>query len=195
MYRVLESRSPKSISQIRPRVNSLFSWSVEQNTRDTQMNTRMTEGESFIPGGSSLRSNPFPGEWCPFRIPTNSKSSYHFFVAIRCIEVFKNTTLINTLMIIFSTLSKVPLPGRAFRIGRHRKYSRAKRWPRPLLITGRHISRVLSVSKCRIEYWSDDLIKMKFVQLCDLLRYSERTTSKTPTRQKLAIRGKFSLRY
>ena len=47
----------------------------------------------------------------------------------------------------------------------------------------------------RIEYRSDDVIKMKFVELWDLLRYSERTTSKTPNRQKLAIRGKLSLRY
>ena len=39
----------------------------------------------------------------------------------------------------------------------------------------------------RIEYRSGDVIKMKFVKLWDLLRYSERTTSKTPTRQKLAI--------
>ena len=46
-----------------------------------------------------------------------------------------------------------------------------------------------------IEYRSDDVIKMKFVKLWDLLSYSERTTSKTPTRQKLAIRGKLSLRY
>ena len=46
-----------------------------------------------------------------------------------------------------------------------------------------------------IEYRSDDVIKMKFAKLWDLLRYSERTTSKTPTRQKLAIRGKLSLRY
>ena len=46
-----------------------------------------------------------------------------------------------------------------------------------------------------IEYRSDDVIKMKFVKLWDLLRYSERTTSKTPTRQKLAIRAKLSLRY
>ena len=42
------------------------------------------------------------------------------------------------------------------------------------------------------EPWSQ---KMKFVKLWDLLRYSERTTSKTPTRQKLAIRGRLSLRY
>ena len=46
-----------------------------------------------------------------------------------------------------------------------------------------------------IEYRSDDVIKMKFVKLWDLLRYSERTTSKTLTRQKLAIRAKLSLRY
>ena len=46
-----------------------------------------------------------------------------------------------------------------------------------------------------IEYRSDDVIKMKFVKLWDLLSYSERKTSKTPTRQKLAIRGKLSLRY
>ena len=46
-----------------------------------------------------------------------------------------------------------------------------------------------------IEYRSDDVIKMKFVKLWDLLSYSERTMSKTPTRQKLAIRGKLSLRY
>ena len=46
-----------------------------------------------------------------------------------------------------------------------------------------------------IEYRSDDVIKMKFVKLWDLLSYSERTTSKTPTRQKLAIWGKLSLRY
>ena len=46
-----------------------------------------------------------------------------------------------------------------------------------------------------IEYRSDDVIKVKFVKLWDLLRYSERTTSKTPTRQKLAIRAKLSLRY
>ena len=46
-----------------------------------------------------------------------------------------------------------------------------------------------------IEYRSDDVIKMKFVKLWDLLSYSERTTSKTPIRQKLAIRGKLSLRY
>ena len=47
----------------------------------------------------------------------------------------------------------------------------------------------------QIEYRSDDVIKMKFAKLWDLLRYSERTASKTPTRQKLAIRGKLSLRY
>ena len=47
----------------------------------------------------------------------------------------------------------------------------------------------------QIEYRSDDVIKMKFAKLWDLLRYSERTTSKTPIRQKLAIRGKLSLRY
>ena len=35
----------------------------------------------------------------------------------------------------------------------------------------------------------------KFVKLWDLSRYSERTTFKTPTRQKLAIRDKFSLRH
>ena len=40
-----------------------------------------------------------------------------------------------------------------------------------------------------------DVIKMKFVKLWDLLSYSERTTSKTPTCQKLAIWGKLSLRY
>ena len=40
-----------------------------------------------------------------------------------------------------------------------------------------------------IEYRSDDVIKMKFVKLWDLLRYSERTTSKTPTCQKLATGG------
>ena len=50
-------------------------------------------------------------------------------------------------------------------------------------------------SRFTIEYRSDDVIKMKFVKLWDLLSYSERTTSKTPTRQKLAIRGKLSLRY
>ena len=33
-----------------------------------------------------------------------------------------------------------------------------------------------------IEYRSDDVLKMKFVKLWDLLRYPERTTSKTPTR-------------
>ena len=49
--------------------------------------------------------------------------------------------------------------------------------------------------KEEVEYRSDDVIKMKFAKLWDLLRYSERTTSKTPTRQKLAIRGKLSLRY
>ena len=32
-----------------------------------------------------------------------------------------------------------------------------------------------------IEFRSDDVIKMKFVKLWDLLTYSERTTSKTPT--------------
>ena len=39
-----------------------------------------------------------------------------------------------------------------------------------------------------------DVIEMKFVKLWDLLRYSERTTSKTPNRQKLAIWGTLSLR-
>ena len=43
-----------------------------------------------------------------------------------------------------------------------------------------------------IEFRSDDVINMKFVKLWDLLWYSERTTSKTPTRQKLAIRGRLS---
>ena len=42
---------------------------------------------------------------------------------------------------------------------------------------------------------SGDVIKIKFVKLWDLSRYSERTTSKTPTCQKLAFRGKLSLRY
>ena len=41
-----------------------------------------------------------------------------------------------------------------------------------------------------IEYWSDDIIKMKFLKLWDLSGYSERTMSKMPTCQKLAIRGK-----
>ena len=47
----------------------------------------------------------------------------------------------------------------------------------------------------QIEFRSDDVINMKVVKLWDLLRYSERTTFKTPTRQKLAIRGKLSLRH
>ena len=47
-------------------------------------------------------------------------------------------------------------------------------------------------SRVVIEFRSDDVIKMKFVKLWDLLRYSERTTSKTPIRQKLAIRGKLA---
>ena len=42
---------------------------------------------------------------------------------------------------------------------------------------------------------SDDVIKIKFVKLWDLSRYSERTVSKTSTCQKLAFRGKLSLRY
>ena len=50
-------------------------------------------------------------------------------------------------------------------------------------------------SRVVIEFRSDDVIKKKFVKLWDLLRYSERKTSKTPTRQKLAIRAKLSLRY
>ena len=50
-------------------------------------------------------------------------------------------------------------------------------------------------SRVVIEFRGDDVIKKKFVKLWDLLRYSERTTSKTPNRQKLAIRGKLSLRY
>ena len=54
---------------------------------------------------------------------------------------------------------------------------------------------VIKPTRKQIEYRSDDVIKMKFVKLWDLLSYSERTTSKTPTRQKLAIRGKLSLRY
>ena len=54
---------------------------------------------------------------------------------------------------------------------------------------------ILSPPPGTIEYRSDDVIKMKFVKLWDLLSYSERTTSKTPTRQKLAIWGKLSLRY
>ena len=45
------------------------------------------------------------------------------------------------------------------------------------------------------EYPSVTSYKMKFVKLWDLLRYSERITSKTPTRQKLAIWGRLSLRY
>ena len=57
------------------------------------------------------------------------------------------------------------------------------------------VSFVKTVTYKGIEYRSDDVIKMKFVKLWDLLRYSERTTSKTPTRQKLAIQGKLSLRY
>ena len=40
-----------------------------------------------------------------------------------------------------------------------------------------------------IEYRSDDVIKMKFAKLWDLLRYSEKPPSKTPTREKLAIRA------
>ena len=128
------------ILSVKLRAVSLFSWSVEQNARDTQITTRVTEGASFIRRGSPLRSNPFTEEWCPFRRPTNSKSSHHFFfVAIRCIEVFKKTTLINTSIIIFPTLSytsthemptlldmlslkKVPLSGRAFHLGHHREY-------------------------------------------------------------------------
>ena len=47
----------------------------------------------------------------------------------------------------------------------------------------------------QIEFRSDDIINMKFVKLWDLLRYSERTTVKTPTHQKLTIRGKLSLRH
>ena len=37
--------------------------------------------------------------------------------------------------------------------------------------------------------------KTKFVKLWDLSRYSQRTTSKTPTCQKLTLWGKLSLRY
>ena len=59
------------------------------------------------------------------------------------------------------------------------------------------LARQEEISMClkTIEYRSDDVIKMKFVKLWDLLSYSERTTSKTPTCQKLAIWGKLSLRY
>ena len=48
-----------------------------------------------------------------------------------------------------------------------------------------------------IEFYSDDAIKIKFVKLWDLSQYSERTSSKWPTCQKLAFRGKLSrsLRY
>ena len=42
---------------------------------------------------------------------------------------------------------------------------------------------VIKPTRKQIEYRSDDVIKMKFVKLWDLLSYSERTTSKTPTRQ------------
>ena len=40
-----------------------------------------------------------------------------------------------------------------------------------------------------------DVIENEIVKLWDLLRHSERKTSKTPTRQKLAIWGRLSLRY
>ena len=41
----------------------------------------------------------------------------------------------------------------------------------------------------------DGVIKIKFVKLRDLSRYSEKTTFKMPTCQKLAFRGKLYLRY
>ena len=37
---------------------SLFSWSVEQNARDTQMTTRVTEGARMCPRFSRLRASP-----------------------------------------------------------------------------------------------------------------------------------------
>ena len=91
MYQVLESRLVEKTSnvmakrhlRIRLRAVSLFSWSVEQNARDTQITTRVTEGASFIRRGSPLRSNPFTEEWCPFRRPPNSKSSHHFFCSYK----------------------------------------------------------------------------------------------------------------
>ena len=66
---------------------------------------------------------------------------------------------------------------------------------RSQVIANNSLAVSMTSSERTIEYQSDDVIKMKFVKLWDLLRYSERTTSKTPTRQKLAIRGKLSLRY
>ena len=49
-----------------------------------------------------------------------------------------------------------------------------------------------NVITIEIEFSGDDVIKIKFGNLKDLSRYSERTMSKTPTCQKLAFRGKLS---
>ena len=46
-----------------------------------------------------------------------------------------------------------------------------------------------------IEFESGDVIKIKFPKLRDLSEYSDRTTSKWSTSQKLGFRGKLSLKY
>ena len=46
-----------------------------------------------------------------------------------------------------------------------------------------------------MEFKSDDVMKITFLKLCDLLGYSERTTSERPTCQKCAFQGKLSVTY
>ena len=48
---------------IRLRAVSLFSWSVEQNPRDTQMTTRVTEGAALVSRVLRLRHSTLVRAW------------------------------------------------------------------------------------------------------------------------------------
>ena len=49
---------------------------------------------------------------------------------------------------------------------------------------------MIGTGSARIEFYSDDVIKIKFVKLWNWLKYFERTISERPTQPKLALWGK-----
>ena len=59
--------------------------------------------------------------------------------------------------------------------------------PPPNFSNGPYLKAHLSV---HIEFQIDDVVKIKFLKLWNLLGYFERTTSERPTHQKLALCGK-----
>ena len=86
--------SRRSLLSIRLRAVSPFSWSIEQNARDTQMTTRGTKSEE--------------NRDCP-------QSNFHFFF----LHFFTNLLTLYRLKLIFVTIKSAVLHAKLYRVLKH----------------------------------------------------------------------------